>query len=92
MKPLLAVVTGPTASGKTELAIALAEHYRTEIISADSRQIFKDLPIGTAAPPVSVAVPFIILSAHCLSMPTTALRSSKPKPSLFCRRYGPKAR
>lgn len=50
MKPLLAVVTGPTASGKTELAIALAEHYRTEIISADSRQIFKDLPIGTAAP------------------------------------------
>jgi len=49
-KPILAVVTGPTASGKTELAIRLAEHYGTEIISADSRQIFKDLPIGTAAP------------------------------------------
>lgn len=49
-KPVLAVVTGPTASGKTELAIRLAEHYGTEIISADSRQIFKDLPVGTAAP------------------------------------------
>lgn len=48
--PILVVVTGPTASGKTELAIRLAEHYRTEIVSADSRQIFKDLPIGTAAP------------------------------------------
>jgi len=49
-KPILAVVTGPTASGKTELAIRLAEHYGTEIVSADSRQIFRDLPIGTAAP------------------------------------------
>lgn len=49
-KPILVVVTGPTASGKTELAIRLAEHYHTEIISADSRQIFRDLPIGTAAP------------------------------------------
>lgn len=50
MKPLLVVVTGPTASGKTELAIRLAERFGTEIVSADSRQIFRDLPIGTAAP------------------------------------------
>ena len=50
MKRLLVVVTGPTASGKTSLAISLAQRYHTEIISADSRQIFKDLPIGTAAP------------------------------------------
>lgn len=49
-RPLLVVVTGPTASGKTSLAIEIAEHYGSEIISADSRQIFKDLPIGTAAP------------------------------------------
>ena len=47
---LLTVVTGPTASGKTSLAITLAGRYGTEIISADSRQIYKDLPIGTAAP------------------------------------------
>lgn len=49
---ILVVVTGATASGKTSLAIDLAEHYDTEIISADSRQIFKDIPIGTAAPTI----------------------------------------
>lgn len=47
---VLAVVTGPTASGKTALAIALAEHFSTEIVSADSRQLYRDIPIGTAAP------------------------------------------
>lgn len=47
---VLAVVTGPTASGKTALAIALARHYGTDVISADSRQVYRDLPIGTAAP------------------------------------------
>ena len=46
---LLVVVTGPTASGKTTLAISLAEQYGTESISADSRQLYKDVPIGTAA-------------------------------------------
>lgn len=50
MLPLVVVVTGPTASGKTGLAIDLACRYGSEIISADSRQIYKDLPIGTAAP------------------------------------------
>lgn len=49
---LVVVVTGPTASGKTSLAVALAEHFGTDIISADSRQIYKDIPIGTAAPSV----------------------------------------
>ena len=49
-RPILAVVTGPTASGKTQLAVALAEYYATDVISADSRQIYKDIPIGTAAP------------------------------------------
>lgn len=48
-KKLLLVVTGPTASGKTSLAIQLALHFKTEIISADSRQFYKELPIGTAA-------------------------------------------
>lgn len=46
----LVIVTGPTASGKTELAIELAESLDTEIVSADSRQLFKGLPIGTASP------------------------------------------
>lgn len=49
-EPLLIVITGPTGSGKTDLAIQLAEHYGCDIISADSRQIYRNLPIGTAAP------------------------------------------
>lgn len=47
---LLIVITGPTASGKTSLAIEVARRYGTEIISADSRQMFREIPIGTAAP------------------------------------------
>lgn len=46
----LIVVGGPTAVGKTSFSIKLAQHYGTEIISADSRQIFKKLDIGTAKP------------------------------------------
>jgi len=48
-KVLISVV-GPTAIGKTKLAIALAQHYKTVIISADSRQFFKEMTIGTAVP------------------------------------------
>ena len=48
--PLLIVILGPTASGKTGAAIRLAEHYNTEIVSADSRQVFKELRIGSAMP------------------------------------------
>ncbi|MGF1924531.1 MAG: tRNA (adenosine(37)-N6)-dimethylallyltransferase MiaA [Bacteroidia bacterium] len=46
----LIVIVGPTAIGKTSLAIRLAQLYQTEIISADSRQFFKELNIGTAKP------------------------------------------
>ncbi len=41
---------GPTASGKTDAAVAIAQHFNTEIISADSRQFFKEMNIGTAKP------------------------------------------
>lgn len=46
----LVVITGPTGAGKTAAAIRLAQNLGTEIVSADSRQIFYDIPIGTAAP------------------------------------------
>lgn len=46
----LIVITGPTGVGKTELCLSIAEHYGIDIINADSRQIFAELPIGTAAP------------------------------------------
>lgn len=48
-KHLISVI-GPTAIGKTALSIKLAQHFNTEIISADSRQFFKEMQIGTAAP------------------------------------------
>ena len=48
--PTLVVILGPTGVGKTELSLQLAEEYRCPIVSADSRQIYRDLPIGTAAP------------------------------------------
>ena len=50
MQKHLIVIVGPTGIGKTKTAIKIAQHYNTEIISADSRQIFKELKIGTAAP------------------------------------------
>ncbi|RWZ78477.1 MAG: tRNA (adenosine(37)-N6)-dimethylallyltransferase MiaA [Candidatus Microsaccharimonas sossegonensis] len=46
----LIVIVGPTASGKSKLAIELAEQYKGEIIAADSRTIYKDMDIGTAKP------------------------------------------
>ncbi|PCI92747.1 MAG: tRNA (adenosine(37)-N6)-dimethylallyltransferase MiaA [Flavobacteriales bacterium] len=46
----LVVITGPTAVGKTELCVKVAQHFNTEIISADSRQFYKELAIGTAKP------------------------------------------
>lgn len=46
----LICIQGPTASGKTNLAIQLAQHYHCEIISADSRQFYKEMNIGTAKP------------------------------------------
>ncbi len=44
------VLAGPTASGKTELAVALARRFDAEIVGADSRQIYAGMPLGTAAP------------------------------------------
>lgn len=51
VRPLI-VIVGPTASGKTKLAIEIAKQYGGEIIAADSRTIYKDLDIGTAKPSI----------------------------------------
>lgn len=50
MTKKLIVIAGPTASGKTKVSIELAQKLNTEIISADSRQIYKEMTIGTAVP------------------------------------------
>ncbi|MEZ5001974.1 MAG: tRNA (adenosine(37)-N6)-dimethylallyltransferase MiaA [Chitinophagales bacterium] len=48
----LIIVCGPTAVGKTKVALQLAQHFKTDIISVDSRQIYKELSIGTAKPDI----------------------------------------
>lgn len=50
MMPALIVLIGPTGVGKTELSLRIAEHFHTHIVSSDSRQLYADLKIGTAAP------------------------------------------
>lgn len=50
MSHTLIILLGPTGVGKTELSLRIAEHFNSPIISSDSRQLYKDLPIGTAAP------------------------------------------
>ena len=48
--PTVIVIVGPTAVGKTAFAISLAQHFNTQIISADSRQCYNELNIGVAKP------------------------------------------
>ena len=62
----LIVVVGPTAIGKTALAIQLAKYFHTQIISADSRQFFREMKIGTAKPSPSelASVPHHFINSH----------------------------
>lgn len=62
----LIVIVGPTAIGKTALAIQLAQFYKTEIISADSRQFFEEMNIGTAKPSQEelAAAPHHFINSH----------------------------
>jgi tRNA dimethylallyltransferase len=48
--PAVLILAGPTCAGKTELGVALAEHFDAEIVGADSRQVYRGMPVGTAAP------------------------------------------
>lgn len=50
MRNTLVVILGPTGVGKTELCLRVAEHFDIPIINADSRQLFREIPVGTAAP------------------------------------------
>lgn len=53
MSKQLIVIAGPTASGKTDLSVALAKEWNTVVISGDSRQFYKEMSIGTAKPTIS---------------------------------------
>jgi tRNA dimethylallyltransferase len=65
-KKYLIVIAGPTASGKTEIAVKLAKEFHTSVISADSRQFFKEMKIGTARPSEEEleGVPHYFLGTH----------------------------
>lgn len=64
----LIVIAGPTAVGKTDLAVNVAKKLKTEIISADSRQFFRELEIGTAKPPATAlqAVRHHFVNSHSI--------------------------
>jgi tRNA dimethylallyltransferase len=68
-KNYLVVIAGPTAVGKTKAAIEIARHYNTEIISADSRQFYKELSIGTARPSEEELslVPHHFIASHSIT-------------------------
>lgn len=69
------LVCGPTAVGKTAVAIQLAQHFKTEIISADSRQCFKELNIGVARPSAEelAAVKHHFIATHSIHEEVTAI-------------------
>jgi cytidylate kinase len=70
----LLVIAGPTASGKTALSIALAQHFRAPILSFDSRQCYRELNIGVAKPsPAELqAVPHYCIGTHSIHEPVDA--------------------
>jgi tRNA dimethylallyltransferase len=70
----LIVLMGATGVGKTEVSIALAQHFGTEIVSCDSRQIYREMRIGTAVPtPAQLrAVPHHFIMSHSIHQPYTA--------------------
>jgi tRNA dimethylallyltransferase len=78
-KKLLVVIAGPTASGKTQLGIELAKTFKSEIVSADSRQFYREISIGTAKPSESElkAVPHHFINSHDLEDPVSAGRYEK---------------
>ena len=68
------LITGPTASGKTSLAIQVAQHFNTEIISADSRQCYVEMNIGVAKPSTAElnAVPHHFINSHSIHQDVNA--------------------
>lgn len=73
-EPLLVVVAGPTASGKTEVGIQLAMHYQSVVLSADSRQLYYEIPIGSAAPTPEqrARVPHYFVGDRSITQPCNA--------------------
>jgi tRNA dimethylallyltransferase len=93
-KPLphtLIILLGPTGVGKTALSTLIASHFKTEIISCDSRQLFKEMSIGTAVPEevVLAQIPHHFIRSHSISDSYNAARFESEVlnllPTLFAR-------
>lgn len=69
MRKTVIIIAGPTAVGKTALAIRLAGHFETAVISADSRQCYKEISIGTAKPSLQElqTVPHYFIDSHSIT-------------------------
>ncbi|OAV45250.1 tRNA (adenosine(37)-N6)-dimethylallyltransferase MiaA [Lewinella sp. 4G2] len=85
----LIVVGGPTASGKTRLAIELAQHYGTEIISGDSRQFYREMSIGNARPNASelAAAPHHFIADRSVTEPLAAGRFAAEALELYQQKF-----
>ncbi len=85
----LVVIVGPTAVGKTAVAISVAKHFHTEIISADSRQIYKELTIGTAKPTEVELnqVPHHFIDSHSIHEDYDAAQFGEEALNLICKLF-----
>ena len=81
--PLVVVLLGPTASGKTALGIALAKELQLDVINVDSRQLYRDMSVGTAKPtPAQQAeVPHHLLDCLLYTSPSPRDRQKSRMPS-----------
>jgi len=79
------VIQGPTASGKTALSVELAQHFNTVVLSADSRQFYKEMSIGTAKPSKDemLGIPHYFIDSHSIHQPVTAGSFEKEAISLL---------
>lgn len=88
-KKTLIVVIGPTGVGKTAVAIQLAQRFDTEVISADSRQIFKEMTIGTAKPTLEELkmVPHHFINTHSITDDYDAAAYGRDALALISQRF-----
>jgi len=81
----LIVIQGPTASGKTALAVELALHFKTVVVSADSRQFYQEMSIGTAKPSLAEqkGVKHYLIDSHSVQTPVTSSQFEKEALSIL---------
>ena len=89
IKPLLVSIVGPTAIGKSDLGIELAKHYQTEVISADSRQLYREMKIGTAKPDAEelAEVTHHFIDSHSIEASFSAGEYGRQALSLLSQRF-----